>query len=190
MGIMTRVLRLCRADLHGVIDQLEDDGLMLKQHLREMEEELGRKESWYNRMVRARDQAVRDLKAQDRETEALERDLDAAVARDKDDIARMLIRKLKNQGRRREELNRHILALDTDLAQAGVLVEEQRLQYEELRLRAGEFFQVRERETWAVGPAGGPERDFREETMNEEVELELARRKETARRAGRGGGAL
>ena len=44
MGIMTRMLRLCKADVHGVMDQLEDKGLLLKQYLREMETSLGHKE--------------------------------------------------------------------------------------------------------------------------------------------------
>ena len=34
MGIMTRFMRLCKADMHGVIDRLEDKGLLLKQYLR------------------------------------------------------------------------------------------------------------------------------------------------------------
>ena len=32
MGIMTRIMRLCKADLHGVMDQLEDKELLLKQY--------------------------------------------------------------------------------------------------------------------------------------------------------------
>ena len=37
MGILSRVVRLCKADLHGVMDQMEDKELLLKQHLREMQ---------------------------------------------------------------------------------------------------------------------------------------------------------
>ena len=43
MGIMTRIMRVWRADLHGVMDQLEDKGLLLKQYLREMEDSLQQK---------------------------------------------------------------------------------------------------------------------------------------------------
>ena len=32
MGIFSRMVKLCTADLHGVMDQLEDKGLLLKQH--------------------------------------------------------------------------------------------------------------------------------------------------------------
>ena len=29
MGIMTRFIQLCRADIHGVMDQIEDKGLLM-----------------------------------------------------------------------------------------------------------------------------------------------------------------
>ena len=44
MGIMTRVVKIFKADIHGVMDQLEDPSLLLKQHLRDMEEALNEKE--------------------------------------------------------------------------------------------------------------------------------------------------
>jgi len=40
MAILTRIIQLFKADIHGVMDQLEDQGLLLKQHLRDMEESL------------------------------------------------------------------------------------------------------------------------------------------------------
>ena len=33
MSIMTRFVRIFKADIHGVMDQLEDKGLLLKQYL-------------------------------------------------------------------------------------------------------------------------------------------------------------
>ena len=56
MGIMTRMLRLCKADVHGVMDQLEDKGLLLKQYLREMETSLGHKEQQVNALTQRIDQ--------------------------------------------------------------------------------------------------------------------------------------
>ena len=60
MGIMTRFTRLCKADLHGVLDQLEDKGLLLKQSLRDMESEIGRKETKLGQMTTERDHTHRD----------------------------------------------------------------------------------------------------------------------------------
>ena len=43
MGVMTRIFRLFKADLHGVMDQVEDKTLLLKQCVREMEGSLQEK---------------------------------------------------------------------------------------------------------------------------------------------------
>jgi len=93
MGIMTRMLRLCKADVHGVMDQLEDKGLLLKQYLREMQTSLGHKQ----RQVAALTQRIGRLGSQiarhREEMDKLEGDLNLALNKQKDDIARMLIRR-------------------------------------------------------------------------------------------------
>ena len=40
MNVFTRITRIFRADIHGVMDRLEDRELLLKQYLREMDESL------------------------------------------------------------------------------------------------------------------------------------------------------
>ena len=95
MGIMTRVVRIFKADVHGVMDQLEDRQLLLKQHLRDMAEALSLKEVRLNEMLASRKQAQQDRDKYGRQSQALEQDLAVAIQKDKDDIARMLIRKIK-----------------------------------------------------------------------------------------------
>jgi phage shock protein A len=77
------------------MDQLEDRGLVLKQYLRDMEQDLDRKEATLKKIVASRDQAQREHERYTVESEKLEQDLSVAVEKDKDDIARVLIRKLK-----------------------------------------------------------------------------------------------
>ena len=60
MGILTRVLRIFKADIHGVMDQLEDKGLLLKQYLRDMAEALEQKEAGLKKMNLSRSQAQRE----------------------------------------------------------------------------------------------------------------------------------
>jgi len=138
MGIMTRFVRLCKADIHGVMDQMEDKGLLLKQHLRDMQEELDKKESRLASMLASREETERERERRSREYQALEQDLALAIAKEKDDIARTLIRKLKPLGQHGDELRRHVEALDRDIAQFRTAVEEQRLLFEQLRLKAAE----------------------------------------------------
>lgn len=179
MAIMTRFMRLCKADIHGVMDQLEDKGLVLKQHLRDMEEELTRKEARLKQIRASRDQAQRDYEKHVRESEKMEQDISVAIEKDKDDIARLLIKKLKPLVYHRDELGRHIETLDREITQFGESVEEQRLQYEQLKLRCTEYFQAAEREQWEKTVATIVPHRISREPSEEEIELELLQRKES-----------
>jgi phage shock protein A len=178
MAIMTRFMRLCKADIHGVMDQLEDTGLVLKQYLRDMEQELDRKQARLNKVMASRDRAQREHEKYARENEKLEQDLSLAIEKGKDDIARVLIRKLKPLVYHRDELGRHIEVLEREIKQFGECVEEQRLQYEQLQLRCTEYFQSVERETWEQVMSDVVPGSVSREPSEEEVELELLQRKE------------
>lgn len=185
MGIMIRLVRLWKADIHGVMDQMEDKGLLLKQHLRDMREELDKKEARLAGMTASREGAQRERENRSRECEAVEQDLALAMAKEKDDIARMLIRKLKPLVRHCEAMDGHIQSLDADIARFRTALEEQRLLYEQLQLKAAEHLRRAERRQWkeaateAVSPCclgAGP--------GEAEIELELMRRKDAARQGG------
>ena len=76
MGIMTRMLRLCKADVHGVMDQLEDKGLLLKQYLREMETSLGHKgAAGRTRLTQRIGRLTGQIARHGQEMDKLERDL-------------------------------------------------------------------------------------------------------------------
>jgi phage shock protein A len=109
MAIMTRLVRLWKADMHGVMDQLEDKTLLLKQCLREMESSLRRKQARLAQLQGLREQLGRDQALRIEEQARLEADIALAVRKEKDEIARMLIRKrmllsaahAQSEGRRR-----------------------------------------------------------------------------------------
>jgi phage shock protein A len=119
MGIASRLIRLCKADLHGVMDQIEDRELLLKQYLREMEEALAVKKAHLERLMARRTRAERDLVSYRDKVGALEEDIALAVAREKDDIARMLIRRKYPlcQGVENLETRRHHLQVEIDAAE-------------------------------------------------------------------------
>jgi len=180
MAIVRRLSRLCRADLHGMLDQLEDKELLLKQLLRDMEADLARKEGRIRRMSASRDQARRDLEKQGKEQARIEGDLAAAVERNRDDIARFLIRKLKPVERHREALRALAEALEAEIAGLQATVGEQRLQAEQIRLRAREFGRGAEGQRQEEMLSSCTAAAAAWEPSEEEVELELLRRKETA----------
>ena len=181
MGIMTRFMRLCKADIHGVMDQLEDKDLLLKQYMRDMEEELGRKEATLRHMVVSRDKAQQDSERYAEECEKLDQDIRAAIEKNKDDIARLLIKKMKPLAYHREELSRHIQNLGRKIREFHKQVEEQRLQYEQLQLRAKEYSHQAEREQWEKSISATVPATASREPTEEEVELELLKRKEVAK---------
>jgi len=80
MAIMTRLLRLWKADMHGVMDQLEDKALLLKQCLREMETSLRQKQARLEQLRRNLEQLVNDQTLRLQEQEKLETDIALAVA--------------------------------------------------------------------------------------------------------------
>ena len=178
MPILTRIIRLFKADIHGVMDRIEDQGLLLKQHLREMEESLDQKEATLKKIGFSRDQARQEYEKGKKEAEHLEQNLKVAIKKDRDDIARLLIRKLKSLSRIQSERGSHIDLLNQEFEQFKERVDQQRLQYEQLRQTAIEYFHRAEKQQWEE-PWSGVQPGFSQnELSEEEVELELLQRKE------------
>lgn len=185
MTIMTRLLRLCKADIHGVMDQLEDQGLLLKQHLREMENSLLQKETRVHQLAESKRLLQGELTAGAQEYENLENDLVLALSKDKDNIARLLIRKQIVQRKHNEKLQQQYDALAEEQKHLSQLLDEQRLQYETFKVKAGNFARRHN------GKPDNHSEDLddavvRANTIDEhEIELELIRRKEQVNKEGR-----
>jgi phage shock protein A len=185
MTILTRIFRLFKADIHGVMDQIEDQGLLLKQHLRDMEDSLAHKEARLKQMCFARDQVRQDYEKGIKESNHLEQDLEVAIRKDRDDIARMLIKKIKPLSHIQSERCSHVDRLKHEIGQFKADFEQQRLRYERLRQQAADFFHrtenLRGDQIWSPIQAGSEAYKY----SDEEVELELLQRKEALQ-----GGAL
>jgi phage shock protein A len=178
MGITSRILKIFKADIHGVMDQLEDQGLLLKQYLRDMEEALNQKEAKLAKKLALRSQTQKELDKYDQHYRALDHDLTVAVEKDKDDIARMLIRKTKPLSSLCTELVGQIATLDEEISRFTEYLEQQRIQYEQLKIRSTEYFhrtemQQRENDILDIIPNSAPG-----ELSEHEIELELLKRKE------------
>jgi phage shock protein A len=178
MGLLTRALRLCKADLHGVMDQIENRELLLKQHLRDMQAALMRNEAELSRICRARDQARQECEKADKRREGLEMDLEIALKNDKDDIGRMLIKKLKPLTGIQADRRRHIDRLSDDIKQLRDKIEQQQLQYEQLQQKATQYFHHVEQNRWEDFPPADLPGFAAHDLSEEEIELELLQRKE------------
>ena len=178
MGILTRFTRLCKADIHGVMDQLEDKELMVKQCLREMAESLARKQAELEKTRRSLARNRQDRERFLRERENLEQDLAAAIEKEKDDIARLLIKKLKTLDQHLEAMDRHGESLDRQMASLRELIDTRKHQHAELKLRAETCFQQTEHRKWERTVSRVLPNGAFAPMSPEEVELELIRRKE------------
>ena len=181
MGIFTRIVRICKADIHGVMDQLEDRGLLLKQHLRDMEKALSQKEARLKKMVVSRRHTLHEIEKYKQEIEKIDQDLTVSLQKERDDIARMLIRKQKPMTNYKDGLNRHIETMDQEIARLQDTVEKQRLQYEQFRLKSKEFEHKTEQQEWDKHLSSIIPNKVSRDLPEEEVELELLRRKEAVK---------
>ncbi len=179
MGIMTRMLRLCKADVHGVMDQLEDKELLLKQYLREMEAGLDLKTRQVRSLTEHLEQLAGRISAHGQEADKLEQDLALAVQKEKDEIARMLIRKRRTQSTATGRMERRMETLAKEKEQLCQTLAEQRLQYETLKVKAEAYGRRSPHGPWDDPGPWGPV-----ETDEAEIELELIARKEALQKGG------
>jgi phage shock protein A len=178
MAIMTRIINIFKADIHGVMDQIEDRGLLLKQHLRDMAEALNRKEARLRKRTALRSQGLKDLAGYRQQWEALDHDLTVAVRKNKDDIARMLIRKMKPLEDLSEELTRHLKASDEEMIQFKNHLQQQRLRYEQLKNRTSEYLHKTQMQQWEKDGIDPVSDDGYGARADQEIELELLKRKD------------
>jgi phage shock protein A len=180
MGIMSRAVRMCKADLHGVMDQMEDKDLLLRQHLREMQAAMAGRQARIDQFEETLHAGKRERSRIVQELQNLEVDLDRAVARGRDDIARMLIRKLFPLRKRIEHMTRHLdetaQCLDGEQDRMGV----ERLAYDEIRHRVA-MTRERTRSVTPI-PGMGPVETGQSQwaPSEEEIEWELLQRKDVA----------
>ncbi len=178
MGIMTRVVRIFKADVHGVMDRLEDPELLLKQHLRDMAEALNFKEVNLNKMLVSRNQAQQEFDKYRQRSQKLEQDLAVAIRKNKDEIARMLIRKIKPLDSLQEKIAARIGKLDDEIVSYRDNLDQQRLRYDRLKHRSIEFLNKATVSGWQNDPGQVALIGESGELSEEEIELELLKRKE------------
>ena len=133
MALITRVARLLRADLHAVLDRLEEPDTLLRQALREMEEAQGQAQ----RRLRVLDQALAQTATRTadlRETlDAAEAQLAAALQAGQDDLARAVIRRRLDAERAHKALIRRRAELESAQADLAARVREDGSRLEAMR---------------------------------------------------------
>jgi phage shock protein A len=133
MTLIARVSRLFKADLHAVLDRVEEPDMVLRQAVREMEEDLARD----GRRADALRSEVQRIATRDAEIErglsGIDEELDVCLEAGKDDLGRALIRR-RLEGRtyratllrRREGLQERLTALERRIRAHGTQLDAMR----------------------------------------------------------------
>lgn len=177
MKIVDRFCLLVRADAHGIMDQLEERALLIKQHLRDAELALEQKRA----CIEALDETQRRLAAEAeqcrRAIAEFDRDIALALAQDEEKLARFTIRQLIPERTRLHEVETRSSDLAASREREGDALREQEAAFDALRVRARSRLAELSREAEAPCPTAPPVAD-------EDVELELLRRRNAAPDAG------
>ncbi len=141
MALINRVSRLFKADFHAVLDQIEEPELLLKQAIRDMEDDLAATEQRI--LLCAHDQDALQSRVTELEQSIAEFDeqLDLCFESGKDDLAKNLIRKKLESGRILKRLTTRQASDGKYLAEQRVLLDENRTTLDGLRQKAELFAQ-------------------------------------------------
>jgi len=139
MALINRVTQLFKADLHAVLDQIEEPEQLLKQAVREMEDDL----AGTGQRIRIHEHEQEVLSGRMAEIESklaqMEEELDLCFASKKQELARSLVRKKLETQRLAYRLGSKHQAAEKYLAEQRSLFAENRTTLEGLRQKAELF---------------------------------------------------
>lgn len=136
MALINRVTRLFRADLHAVLDRIEEPDVLLKQAIREMEEAL----AYDEQQLKILNHELGQLDARRSELEQnladLEQELDICFASSQEGLAKALIKRKLEAERFGKFLSRKHETLQSSITELNQRVEQNRRQLDAMRQKA------------------------------------------------------
>ena len=136
MALIKRISRLFTADMHAVLDQLEEPESVLKQAIREMEEELARQEHRSKQLGKEIESAAGRLEALEELQSELDGKLDTCFEHGNDALARKLTRRKLETRKLAEHIEKRRAALREAHAESEATITANRDQLDSLRQKA------------------------------------------------------
>ena len=179
LKLLDRIGRLVCADAHGVIEALEDDARLLKQHLRDAELALQGKRARLRSLEARSTELAESLERAQGDESSRESDVSLALEQRDDELARYAVRRLLEVRRRQAVRRTEFDELDTERTRLARQLAEQESAFEALRERVHtRLASLENAEPGGVAGCGGST------ISDEEVELELLRRRAPSAPAG------
>ena len=178
MALVTRISRLFQADFHAVLDRIEEPDVLLRQAIREMEEELSHDEQRIKAFNHEHDRIMVRRSELDQFMSKIEDELDVCFAAEKDDLARVVIKRKLEAQRALDYLTRKDKELEATLARLKMRLEDGRLRLEAMRQKAELLVEE--------DASGHPENNWflpELSVKDEDVEVALLREKQTRSRS-------
>ncbi len=133
MALIKRLSRLFQADLHAVLDHIEEPQALLKQSVREMAQELAKCEQHLQGLRLDHSQLCRRSAQIEGSLADMERELDLCFGADNDELARKLLKgKLHSEKVLKGIVGRRDV-IEDDLSERQSQLEENRASYEGMR---------------------------------------------------------
>lgn len=139
MTVINRVARLFKADMHGLLDTIEEPELLLKQAVREMEAEQMLLKQQLERMQKQRSNLQTTQQRTQKELAQLEEGLALCLAEDNDDLARALLRKQLYLQRCDDEYQSQLASFDQQIKEAQEHIQHQGVALERIQQQAAAF---------------------------------------------------
>ena len=176
MALVTRLSRLFQADVHAVLDRIEEPDLQLRQAVREMQLALDQDRQRLKLLRHEYSQLVRTLSEGEAMLKTFDEELDTCLAADEDDLARDLVRRKLANERQAQALHNQSETVATQIEMLEHQIEEQDQQLTGMKQKLELLASSTER------PVDG-NYCYSDGIRNEEVEIALLREKERRAKA-------
>ncbi len=173
MALITRLSRLFKADMHAVLDRIEEPQQLLQQAVREMEEALHQEQQHLKLQQHEQGLLQRRLEGLRQQLKTSEEELDICFNSGKEELARSIIRRRLESERLGRMLGQQEEVLGEQIKQLGAYIEQHRSELEGMRQKA-ELLAAEQPDS---EPGRGMD-DIGISVSEDEVEIALLREKE------------
>lgn len=132
MTLVKRFTRLITADMHSVLDSVEEPIALIKQHVREMEEAIRSEKNHISQVKSLIEQTQKDLVKNHQSTQKLAEDLNLCLENSDDELARKVIKQKLLTERQASRLSQNLEDLKKSETTSSRLLDEFQSKYEEI----------------------------------------------------------
>jgi len=177
MALINRVVRLFKADFHAVLDRVEEPGMLLRQAIREMQDDLAADEQRQRVLqyeLRHLQQSATGLQESQKNIDS---ELDICFAANKEDFARKLVRRKLELEQRLQGINQQQQKVQQQLNDMQAQIAKKNQQLEAMQQKAGFLLDTAEPAVSEFDAFAGNESGV------QDVDVEVAFLKEQQRRS-------